>query len=52
MNDGSLTREGIRIHQPGDFAGMHKAGALAAQILDEVAADDIAAHAETAEAAE
>ncbi|WBU62986.1 type I methionyl aminopeptidase [Paracoccus aerodenitrificans] len=36
MNDGSLTREGIRIHQPGDFAGMHKAGKLAAQILDEV----------------
>ena len=38
MNDGSLTREGIRIHQSGDFAGMHKAGALAAQILDEVGA--------------
>ncbi|MBA4492530.1 type I methionyl aminopeptidase [Paracoccus sp. S1E-3] len=38
MNDGSLTREGIRIHQPGDFAGMHRAGALAAQILDEVGA--------------
>ncbi len=38
MNDGSLTREGIRIHQPGDFAGMHKAGALAALILDEVGA--------------
>ncbi|MFV0410548.1 MAG: type I methionyl aminopeptidase [Paracoccus sp. (in: a-proteobacteria)] len=36
MNDGSLTREGIRIHQPGDFAGMHKAGAVAAQILDEI----------------
>ena len=36
MNDGTLTREGIRIHQPGDFAGMHKAGALAALILDEV----------------
>ncbi|SDE57431.1 methionyl aminopeptidase [Paracoccus isoporae] len=36
MNDGSVTREGIRIHQPGDFAGMHKAGALAAEILDEV----------------
>jgi len=36
MNDGSLTPEGIRIHQPEDFAGMHKAGALAAQILDEV----------------
>ncbi|WBU57128.1 type I methionyl aminopeptidase [Paracoccus sediminicola] len=37
MNDGSVTREGIRIHQPEDFAGMHKAGALAAQILDELA---------------
>ncbi|MFD1797730.1 type I methionyl aminopeptidase [Paracoccus aurantiacus] len=36
MKDGSLTREGIRIHQSGDFAGMHKAGLLAAQILDEV----------------
>ncbi|HMQ39631.1 MAG TPA: type I methionyl aminopeptidase [Paracoccus sp. (in: a-proteobacteria)] len=38
MNDGTVTREGIRIHQPGDFAGMQKAGALAALILDEVAA--------------
>ncbi|MDO5658246.1 MAG: type I methionyl aminopeptidase [Paracoccus sp. (in: a-proteobacteria)] len=36
MNDGRITREGIRIHEAGDFAGMHKAGALAAQILDEV----------------
>lgn len=38
MNDGSLTREGIRIHQADDYAGMHKAGRLAAQILDEVGA--------------
>ncbi|MFP4327335.1 MAG: type I methionyl aminopeptidase [Paracoccaceae bacterium] len=40
MNDthqGRLTREGIRIHEPADFAGMRKAGALAARILDEVA---------------
>ena len=40
MNDqhrGRLTRDGIRIHEPGDFAGMHKAGALAARILDEIA---------------
>ncbi len=40
MNDahrGRLTRDGIRIHEPADFAGMHKAGALAAQILDEIA---------------
>ena len=38
MNDGTTTREGIRIHQPADFAGMHKAGKLAAQILDDVGA--------------
>ena len=36
MNDGTVTREGIRIHQPADFDGMQKAGALAARILDEV----------------
>lgn len=36
MTDGRVTKEGIRIHGAGDFAGMHKAGALAAQILDEV----------------
>ena len=34
---GRLTRDGIRIHEEADFAGMHKAGKLAAQILDEVA---------------
>jgi len=34
---GRTTREGIRIYEPGDFAGMHKAGALAADILDRVA---------------
>ncbi|WP_108263166.1 type I methionyl aminopeptidase [Mangrovicoccus ximenensis] len=34
---GRLTRDGIRIHEPADFAGMHKAGKLAAEILDEVA---------------
>ncbi len=34
---GRLTRDGIRIHEAADFAGMHKAGALAAEILDEVA---------------
>ena len=40
MNDqhrGRLTRDGIRIHEAADFAGMHKAGALAAAILDELA---------------
>ncbi|HKK84742.1 MAG TPA: type I methionyl aminopeptidase, partial [Roseovarius sp.] len=30
---GRITRDGIRIHEAADFAGMHKAGALAAQIL-------------------
>jgi len=34
---GRLTKDGIRIYEPGDFAGMHKAGRLAAEILDEVA---------------
>ncbi|TVS04707.1 MAG: type I methionyl aminopeptidase [Rhodobacteraceae bacterium] len=34
---GRVTREGIRIHEPSDFAGMHKAGRLAATILDEIA---------------
>ena len=34
---GRLTRDGIRIYEQDDFAGMHRAGALAAQILDEVA---------------
>jgi len=34
---GRLTRDGIRIHEPEDFAGMHKAGELAARILDAVA---------------
>ena len=35
---GRLTRDGIRIHEPSDFAGMHVAGALAARILDDIAA--------------
>ncbi|MFN6951226.1 MAG: type I methionyl aminopeptidase [Albidovulum sp.] len=35
---GRLTKDGIRIHEPADFAGMHAAGRLAAEILDEVAA--------------
>ncbi|MEB8385701.1 type I methionyl aminopeptidase [Rhodobacteraceae bacterium KMM 6894] len=34
---GRTTRDGIRIHEAGDFAGMHKAGALAARILDDIA---------------
>jgi methionyl aminopeptidase len=31
---GRLTKDGIRIHAPADFAGMHRAGRLAAEILD------------------
>ena len=34
---GRITREGIRIHETGDFAGMHVAGRLAAEILDALA---------------
>ncbi len=34
---GRVTRDGIRIHDPADFEGMHAAGRLAAQILDEIA---------------
>ena len=34
---GRMTKDGIRIHNPADFAGMHAAGALAAQILDDIA---------------
>ncbi len=36
-HQGRLTRDGIRIHDAGDFAGMHKAGRLAAEILDRIA---------------
>ncbi|SPF77527.1 Methionine aminopeptidase [Pseudoprimorskyibacter insulae] len=35
---GRVNRDGIRIYEDADFAGMHKAGAVAAQILDDVAA--------------
>ncbi|MEN8893813.1 type I methionyl aminopeptidase [Planktotalea arctica] len=34
---GRMTKEGIRIYEDADFAGMAAAGKLAAQILDEVA---------------
>ncbi len=37
-NGGRVTKDGIRIYQQSDFAGMHTAGKLAAEILDEVAA--------------
>lgn len=36
-NRGRLTREGIRIYEAADFAGMRAAGQLAADILDRVA---------------
>ncbi|SNY35744.1 methionine aminopeptidase, type I [Pseudooceanicola antarcticus] len=35
-HNGRMTREGIRIHESGDFDGMRRAGAVAAQILDDV----------------
>lgn len=35
---GRHTKDGIRIYEKADFAGMHAAGALAAKILDEIAA--------------
>lgn len=34
---GRLTKDGIRIYEQADFAGMHIAGQLAAQILDDIA---------------
>ena len=34
---GRLTKDGIRIHDAADFLGMHKAGRLAAEILDALA---------------
>jgi methionyl aminopeptidase len=34
---GRLTKDGIRIHSDADFAGMHRAGALSADILDRIA---------------
>ena len=35
--DGRVTKDGIRIYNPVDFAGMNRAGRLAAQILDDIA---------------
>ncbi len=37
-NRGRVTRDGIRLHDPADFAGMQRAGQVAAGILDAVAA--------------
>ncbi|MGX9356321.1 type I methionyl aminopeptidase [Roseobacteraceae bacterium S113] len=36
-HQGRITKDGIRIYQPDDFAGMREAGRVAATILDEVA---------------
>jgi methionyl aminopeptidase len=36
-HQGRLTKDGIRIHEAADFAGMHAAGRLAAEILDRIA---------------
>ena len=36
-NKGRVTKDGIRIYESGDFAGMTVAGQLAAQILDDIA---------------
>ena len=36
-SQGRVTKDGIRIHEAADFAGMRAAGAVAARILDEVA---------------
>ena len=36
-NRGRLTKDGIRIYEASDFAGMHVAGRMAAEILDEIA---------------
>ena len=33
----TLTKDGIRLYEPSDFAGMHNAGRLAAEILDRIA---------------
>src|SRR5690606_39008919 len=34
-----MTKDGMRIYEPADFAGTHRAGRLAAEILDDVAAE-------------
>ncbi len=36
-HNGRLTKDGIRIHEEADFAGMNAAGKVAAQILDDIA---------------
>ena len=39
---GRLTKDGIRIYEPGDFAGMKEAGRVAATILDDILYVDLA----------
>ncbi len=34
---GRVTKEGIRLHDPADFDGMHRAGQVAARLLDDIA---------------
>lgn len=34
---GRVTKEGIRLHDPVDFDGMHRAGQVAARLLDDIA---------------
>ena len=36
INGVGLTRDGIDLYSKDDFLGMHKAGKVAAQILDEI----------------
>ena len=36
INGVGLTRDGIDLYSKDDFFGMHKAGKVAAQILDEI----------------
>ena len=36
-HDGRVTKDGIRLHEPADTAGMHAAGRVAATILDDIA---------------
>ena len=38
VHQGRQTKDGIRIHDPSDFAGMHAAGQVTAKILDDIAA--------------
>jgi methionyl aminopeptidase len=41
LHRGRQTKDGIRIYDPSDFAGMHAAGRLAATILELTASSKI-----------